>query len=234
VKEIKLKAFPREDTGKGAARKLRADGYIPGVVYGEGVDPRSLYVSNYDFVKMVSKSASLNILMDLELEGDSEPRKVLVKDIQMDPVTSKVVSIDLLMISMDKAITMSVPISLVGTSDGVQNMGGIMEFLHREVDISCLPGDIPEKIELDVSEMKIGDTLHFEDLSADQFTVLSNPRVSICTVVAPTVIKEPVAAVVEGEEEAEGEEAAAAAAEAAPEEEQKEPEVIKEKKEEKK
>jgi large subunit ribosomal protein L25 len=232
VKENRLKAFPREDTGKGAARRLRADGYIPGVVYGEGADPRSLYVSNYDFVKMVSKSASRNILVDLEFEGDSESRKVLIKDIQMDPVTSKVVSIDLLMISMDKLITMSVPISLVGTSDGVQNMGGIMEFLHREVDISCLPGDIPEKIELDVSEMKIGDTLHFEDLSADQFTVLSNPRVSICTVVAPTVIKEPVAAVVEGEEEAEGEEAAAAA-EAAPEDEQKEPEVIKEKKEEK-
>lgn len=232
MKENRLKAFAREDTGKGAARKLRADGYIPGVVYGEGADPRSLYVSNYEFVKMVSKASSRNILIDLQFEGESESRKVLIKDIQMDPVTSSVVSIDLLMISMDKEISMSVPISLIGTPEGVKNMGGILEFLHREVEISCLPGNIPEKIDMDVSEMKIGDTLHYEDLVAEQYTVLSNPRVSICTVVAPTVIKEPVAVAAEGEEVPEGEEAAEAA-EAAPEGEQKEPEVIKEKKEEK-
>ena len=201
------------------------------MVYGEGSEAVSLYISNYDFTKILSSSASRNILLDLEFEGKDVSKKALVKDVQTDPVTSRILSVDFLMISMDKEIAMSVPITLVGTPEGVKNMGGILEFLHREVEISCLPGDIPDKIELDVSDLKIGDTLHYEDIVADKFTVLSNPKVSIATIVAPTVIKERAEVeAAEGEEVPEGE---AVEAEAAAAEEKQEPEVIKEKKEEK-
>jgi large subunit ribosomal protein L25 len=227
VKENILKVDVRTQTGKGAARKLRATGFIPAVLYGQGTEATGLSVSDYDFRKLISKASSASMIIDLTV-GDAEPRKVIIKEIQTDPVSAKIDSIDFEQISMDKEITLSLPIKLVGTPEGVKNQGGILEFLHREIEISCLPGNIPEKIELDVSELKIGDALHYSDISLDNVEILSNPKVSVVTVVAPTVTKEKVA-VAEGEEAAEVVEAAAEAEG----EEAGEPELVKEKKEKK-
>lgn len=226
MKENILKADVRTKTGKGAARKLRASGFIPAVLYGQGMEAMGISVSDYDFKKLISKTVSASMIIDLTV-GNDEPKKVIIKEIQTDPVSSKIDSIDFKQISMDQEITLSLPIKLVGTPEGVKNQGGILEFLHREIEISCLPGNIPEKIELDVSELKIGDTLHYSDISLDNVEILSNPKVSVVTVVAPTVTKEKVA-VAEGEEGAEVEAAAGAEGE-----EEGEPEVIKEKKEKK-
>ena len=230
MKEIKLKALVREHKGKGAARKLRAEGYVPGVAYGEGIDPILLSVSDYDFTKLLTASIGHSRIIDLDIDG-KDIKKVIVKEVQMDPVVKKIVSVDFKVIAMDKEIDVMVPIILVGTPEGVKNSGGIMQTIRREVEIACLPDKIPEKIELDVSQMEIGDTMHFSDLETEEFKVLSNPKVSVCTVVAPTVIKEK-KAVGEGElaegEEGEAVEAAEGAAEEG--EESKEPEVITEKK----
>jgi large subunit ribosomal protein L25 len=233
VKENILKAQIREGRGKGAARRLRAQGFVPGVVYGEGDDSIALSLSHYDFAKMITKAGSSSMLVDLEIEGVGT-KKVLIKDLQTDPVLSNIISVDFIAINMDKEITTSVPMSLVGIPDGVTNFGGVLQTIRREIEISCLPGSIPEKVEFDVSEMGIGDTIHYEDIPAEGFTVISNPKVSICTIVAPTVVKETVEAAEgeEGEEGAEGaEEGAVAPAEG---EEGKQPEVITEKKDEKK
>ncbi len=228
MKENTLKAEIRKKTGKGAARKERAQGKIPGVVYGEGSEPVAFTVSDYDLTQMITKSTKSSIILDLELEG-GDTRKVLLTDLQTDPVQSDILSVDFLQISMDKEIVIQVPVELQGTPDGVKNQGGILQPIRRVVEISCLPGDIPDKITLDVSEMQIGDTLHVEDLKFEKFTIREEPHLSICTVVAPTVVKEKIEEV-EGEELAEGEEAAAEGEEGG---ESAEPEVIGEKKEDK-
>lgn len=229
MKEIKLKALVRENKGKGAARKIRASGNVPGVAYGEGIEPILLSVSDYEFTRILTGAASGSMLIDLEIEG-LDSKKVIVKEVQMDPVVNSIVSVDFKVISMDKEIDVLVPIILSGTPEGVKNSGGILQTIRRDVKIACLPDKIPANVTVDVTEMNIGDTLHFEDLETEDFKVLSNPKVSICTVVAPTVIKEKKAA---GEgEEVEGEEGAVEAAEGGEEGEAKGPEVITEKKEE--
>ena len=215
----------RDNKGKGAARKLRADGFVPGVAYGEGIDPILLSVSTYDFTKLLTGASGHARIIDLDIDG-RDTKKVIVKEVQMDPVIKKIVSVDFKVIAMDKEIEVMVPIVLVGTPDGVKNGGGILQTIRREVEIACLPDSIPENIELDIAEMGIGDTMHFADLADKGFKITSNPKVSICTVVAPTVVKERRGP---GEgEAAEGEEAAGA--EGA--EDGKEPEVIAEKKDE--
>lgn len=227
MKENILKVDVRTQTGKGAARKLRASGFIPAVVYGQGMEATGITVSDYDFKKLISKTVSASMIIDMTV-GDSEPKKVIIKEIQTDPVSSRINSIDFAQISMDKEITLSLPIKLIGTPEGVKNQGGILEFLHRDIEISCLPGNIPERIELDVSELKIGDTLHYSDVVLENVEILSNLKVSVVTVVAPTVTKEKVTAA-EGEEG----EAVEAAAEGEGEDAGAEPELVKEKKEEK-
>jgi len=229
VKEIKLKALVRENKGKGAARKIRASGNVPGVAYGEGIDPILLSVSDYEFTKILMGASSGSMLIDLEIEGQ-DSKIVVVKEVQMDPVIKKIMSVDFKVISMDKEIEVMVPIILSGIPDGVKNSGGILQTIRREVKIACLPNRIPENVTVDVSEMNIGEALHFEDLQSEDFKILSNPSVSICTVVAPTVIKEKKA--VEEGEEIEGEEGAIEAVEGGEEGETKGPEVITEKKEE--
>jgi large subunit ribosomal protein L25 len=223
VKENLLSAEVRQDTGKGAARKLRAKGIIPAVMYGEDTDPVPLSISDYDFSKLISKAARSSMIIDLTV-GDSEPQKVIIREVQTDPVSSKINCVDFKKISMDKEITLLLPITLVGTPVGVKDQGGILQTIRREIEISCLPGNIPEKVELDVSELSIGDSLHYEDIKLEGVEVISDPELTVATVVAPTVMKEKVEAV-EGEELEEGEEVEAAEGE----EEGAEPEVIGEK-----
>jgi len=226
VKENTLKAEIRTKTGKGAARKERALGKVPGVVYGEGNDPVAFTVSDYELTQMITKSTKSSIILDLVL-NDEDTRKVLLSEIQTDPVSSDILSVDFLQISMDREIIIQVPIDLKGIPDGVKNQGGILQPIRRVVEISCLPGDIPDNIILDVSEMVIGDTMHVEDVKLEGVSILEDPHLSICTVVAPTVVKEKVEGE-EGEELAEGEEAVGGEEG----EESAEPEVIGEKKEE--
>jgi len=232
VEQNILKIQNREQTGKGVARKLRSKGILPGVVYGEGEKPVAVTVSDYEFQKMFTKTSGKNVLVDLEFENSTDLKKALVKDVQTDPVSAKILNVDFMLISMDKEITMSAPLRLTGTPEGVKNMGGILQFINREIEIACLPGEIPDSIEIDVSEMKIGDTIHFGDIEGIKYKVLSNLKVSVCTVVAPTVIRER-AEVAEGEGE-EGAEGEAPTEEAAAEDASQEPEVITEKKEDKK
>ncbi len=220
AKENLLNAEVRHETGKGAARRLRASGFIPGVIYGENSEPVPLSISDYDFNKLISKAVRSSMIIDLTV-GDSEPQKVIIKDIQTDPVSSKIDSVDFKKISMDKEITLSLPINLIGTPTGVKDQGGILQVIRREIEISCLPGNIPENIELDVSELNIGDTLHYEDIKLPGVDVISEPQLSVVTVVAPTVMKEKVEEV-EGEELEEGEVVEGAEGE----EESAEPEVI--------
>jgi large subunit ribosomal protein L25 len=230
VETRSLSAVPRVESGKGAARKLRDLGMVPAVVYGPDLDSIPIAVNIRDLAALFRKSESDNILIDLSVEGKTtEPYKVLIREVQRGPIRSKMLHVDFQQISLTKKITVSVPIHLKGTADGVKNQGGILEFIRRQIDVACLPTDMKDFIEIDVSEMMIGDSVHARDLDLGGLELVTSENQVIVTVAAPTVIKVSAAAAGEEGEEVEGAEGEAAEEEG---EEQQEPEVITEKKKE--
>jgi large subunit ribosomal protein L25 len=209
---LTLKGARRSESGKGVARRLRAAGVIPAVYYSRGEDSIPLAVSLRELEELFDQSAGSNVIVDLQVEGDSaSDRKALIREVQRDPVGGAILHLDLQHISLTEQIVVEVPVVLIGTPAGVKDSGGILEHLLREVEVECLPTDIPSRLEADVSGLQIGDTLHVSDLKADRATILTEADRAIATVVPPTVLEEVKPA----------EETAAA-----------EPELVKEKKEE--
>ncbi len=226
MKEITLEARTRNDAGKGVARKLRAAGKIPCVVYGKGEEPVVIELVHEDFHNAMRETSGENLLINLNIDGAAAKKKALIKDVQRDPVDGQLLHIDFMHISMTEKIKVEVPIVLEGIPIGVKDFGGIISWVIRHVEISCLPTDIPDKIAIDVSEMKIHDSIHIKDFQLENVEILDNPERTVASIVPPTVIKEEVVVAEEGEEGelAEGEEAPVAEGE------EGEPEVISEKK----
>ncbi len=206
MSEIVLKAKIREGTGKGEVRKLRGEGLIPAVVYGHKNDPINLTVDGKDFDDLKRSVSVESTIINLQVEGGpGKPIKALVREVQRHPYRDRILHLDFYQISMKEAVTVEVPISLLGTPVGVRTEGGILQHQTRELQISCLPGDIPEKIEVDVSELSIHDGIHIGDLDLKGVDVLSDPEGLIAAVLPPTVMKEEVAPEVLEEEEMEPE-----------------------------
>jgi large subunit ribosomal protein L25 len=224
MREVTLEARTRKDAGKGVARKLRAAGKIPAVVYGKGEEPMAIELEHEEFHNAMRGGSGENLLINLSVDGVAAGKKALIREMQRDPVDGSLLHIDFMHISMTEKIRVEVPIVLEGTPVGVKDFGGIISWVIRQVEISCLPSDIPDKITFDVSEMKIHDSIHIKDFQLENVEILENPERTVASIVPPTVIKEE-AVVAEGEEAevAEGEAAPAAAEEG-------EPEVIAEKK----
>ena len=197
MKEIPISASVRTERGKGVARQTRREGRIPAVVYGPDIEPLSLSVDEREF-RAAMKSASGGSIFNLTFDGQES--KVILREIQRDPVTSRVIHIDFHAIAMNKPINVSVPIKFVGTARGVKTDGGIQQVTMREVDISCLPADIPDKVEIDVADLGIGDSVHVSELDIPNVKILSEGRRTVVVIAAPTVIKAPAAAAEEGEE----------------------------------
>ena len=205
----------REQTGKGVARKLRAAGRIPGVLYGRGKEPRSLQLDPHEVERLLKRSdAGMNTLIDLTIEGDSAGREtVLVKELQRDPVGDVILHADLYVVDLTKTIEVEVPVHLTGTPVGVSVSGGILDHTLRDLLVECLPTAIPDAITLDVSGLEIGDSVHVRDVQLPEgVTMRSDADLSIAGVAAPTVEEEETPEVAEGEEGvvAEGEEGAVA------------------------
>ncbi|MEA2031048.1 MAG: 50S ribosomal protein L25 [candidate division Zixibacteria bacterium] len=206
MKEISLTANERENIGKGFARRARVAGNIPGVVYGPEIAPIAIAIDKHEF-REAWKSATSNSIFNLNVNG--KKNKVVLREIQRDPVTSKVIHLDFHAISMTRPIKVRIPISLVGVPEGVKTDGGIMQTTLRELDIYSLMNDIPDKIEIDVSDLGIGDSLHVSDLDIKNVTILSDLDRTIVVISAPTVVKAVSEEAEEGEELEEGEEVAA-------------------------
>ncbi|HMI30141.1 MAG TPA: 50S ribosomal protein L25 [Candidatus Limnocylindrales bacterium] len=188
---VSLEAEHRTDVGKGVARKLRAGGRVPGVYYGRGEDSIPLTISLKDLASVLEAADGSNVIVDLRLSGDSpKDRKALIREIQRDPVAGLILHLDLQHISLTERITVEVPIVLIGTPIGVKEGGGILEHLLREVEVECLPTDIPSKLEIDVSLLQIGDSLHVSDLKAERAEILTEAERAIASVVPPTVLEE--------------------------------------------
>lgn len=205
-----LVAEARDATGKGVARRLRAAGRIPAVVYGRGVESKAVSIDPSALLRLLQSSgAGINTLVELRLDGAA--RTVLVKELQRDPVRGRPLHADFYLIELDKTVEVSVPIRLVGKAAGVE-FGGILDHPLREIELECLPRAIPESVEVDVSALGVGDSIHVRDLVLPEgVQVRTDADQAVASVIAPSVVEEPVAAkAVEAEEGvAEGEEAAA-------------------------
>lgn len=170
----------REETGKGAARRLRRNGLIPGVVYGSNRDPEALTVDPVDLKGKIHSNA----IIDLDIEGEEET--VMIKDFQKDVIKEEIIHVDFQKISMDETIHITVPIKLVGDAPGVRE-GGVLQQLMREVDIEVLPSDIPDELELNIDELTLSDSLEVSDLDIpEEVNVINSLDDVIVTVVAPS------------------------------------------------
>ena len=205
-----VEAKPRQSGGKNDARRLRKSGLIPAVLYGAGLEPLTLAVDPKQISRILHSEQGHNTIFDMAAGGDSG--KVMIVDWQYEPIKGSLLHIDLKRIAMDQKLQVRVPIVLKGEATGVKQQGGILEQITREVEIECLPGDIPTGIEADISELVFGKVMRISDLAhSDKVKFLSDPNTPVAHVIS---IKEEVAATPE---------AAAAEAAAAP----AEPEVIK-------
>jgi large subunit ribosomal protein L25 len=181
-----LQAETREGRGKNEARRLRARGRIPAVVYGAekgkaveiAVDPKML-------LRILHSESGVNTLIGLQLAGGAT--RVLVKEYQLDPIDHKLLHADFYQVAMDKTIAVTVPVLLKGEAKGVKQQGGIVDFVHREIEIEVLPGDIPENISVDISELMLHEGVRVRDLQTEgsKWTATSDPDMMIVHVVPP-------------------------------------------------
>lgn len=245
---MKLTAQKREAKGTSLVRRLRREDWIPAVIYGEGRPGENIQIRRHDFEQAMRGHRGEHMLIDLEVAG-GKARKVLIKDIRHEPVTGKIIHADFHEISMTKKLRVEVPIRLVGDPVGVTQQGGVLEHVLRTLEIECLPTDIPEYVDVDVSALTIGHSVTVADIKVEggRFTVLTAKDIAVAAVAAPRAEEEVVAPTAEaaaaepevirekkpeeGEEAAEGAEAGKEKKEA--EKEAKEPKEKKEAKEKK-
>jgi large subunit ribosomal protein L25 len=220
VADYQLQLELREDAGKGVARKLRAAGKIPGVCYGAGVETHAVTLDPRPLEKALrTSSAGLNTLFAVQGGGAFHGKSVLVKELQRDPVKGWLLHADFYAVDLTKEIEVAVPVHLTGSAAGLMN-GGIVDHQLREIEIACLPTAIPESFSLDVSALDVGDTLHVRDVVLPEgVKLVSDPDLSVVSVVLPAKAEEEVAAEAAAAEAAaapaEGEAAAAGEGEAA-------------------
>jgi large subunit ribosomal protein L25 len=204
----KLTVTTRDHMGSRESRRLRRQGLIPGVLYGRG-EPISICVEERELRRALTGAAGLHSILDVEVDGGGSPHASILKDYQVDKVRGGVTHVDLQEVRLDQPIAASVSVHLVGGDDapGVRE-GGVLSQPLREIQVEALPLEIPEHLDLDVSQMATGDTLRVSDVVAPEgVTLLDDPETVVATVTAPTRVVEP-------EEELEGEEAEAAEGEA--------------------
>ena len=197
MERVELKAVLREEVGKGAVKRLRKEGFIPAVCYGKGKRPLILKFNRQDLFKVLHTAAGENVIINLELKENSKlkSRTVIIKEIQYHHVNDDILHVDFNQISLTKVLTVKVPVEVKGEPIGVKE-GGVLEHLLWEVDIECLPTQIPEKIDVEVSELGIGDSVHVKELIIPEgIKVLSDPEdvlLSVKPPMAEEVVKEEV------------------------------------------
>jgi large subunit ribosomal protein L25 len=189
----------REGLGKGPARRLRRAGQVPAILYG-GASPVNVAVDPLDIFRIIHGREGSTQLLKVTLEGTPGTKMAIIRDMQMDPVSEDLVHVDLQEVAMDKAIQVSVAVHHVGDAIGVRETFGILEMILREVQVACLPSAIPEFLEVDVSNLAIGDVFTVKDLQAPAgVRILNDPNQAVVTVAPPAAeeIAAPVAAVAE-------------------------------------
>ncbi|HEX9080624.1 MAG TPA: 50S ribosomal protein L25 [Holophagaceae bacterium] len=159
----------REKFGKAAIRDLKKSGMIPAVVYGLNEPPVAIAISPKSVARVLASDAGMNSVMFLQREGTDIQRHVIIKDLQRDPITGRLRHVDFMRVDMSHKVRVKVPVRLVGTSIGVKSQGGVLDFAHREIELECLPSLIPAHLDVDITNLSVGDSIRF-----DQLTMIPN------------------------------------------------------------
>ena len=221
MEKIELQATVRKSVGNGPARVLRRAGQIPAVLYGRKIESVLLSVNTKDLEQILKKGSFGQFILNLVIQnGKKMTKPAIIKELQTHPVSGSLIHIDFYEVDMKRQIKVMVPVVTTGKAAGIEE-GGLLNIVRRELEVFCLPGDIPEAIEIDISELGIGDSIHLEDVPlGENVEVAADVNYTVVTVLSPKVEEE---VVEEEEEELEGEEEGAegeaAEAEAEPEEE---------------
>ncbi|HEX2095498.1 MAG TPA: 50S ribosomal protein L25 [Longimicrobiaceae bacterium] len=186
-----MSASPRTDRGKNAARALRRTGRVPVVVYGHGDETQTLSVDALELEKLLGSIQVENTLIELAVEGGATTR-ALIREVQMHPYKPEVLHMDLLQVHAGEKLRLHVPVRLSGTPLGVRNSGGVLDQVLYDLEIECLPRNIPDVVEVDVGHLEIGESARVRDVSLPDVAILNDPDLPIASVVPPTVPVEPV------------------------------------------
>jgi large subunit ribosomal protein L25 len=183
-----LTAEIREGIGKEKAKKLRAKGQIPAIFYGPRSQTIPLVIDSKELAKALQTEAGENVLIDLDIRrgAQSDRKVVMLKELQIDPLQRITLHTDFYEVTMDEMVIVEVPVHLVGKPEGTK-MGGILEQVRRVIQVQCFPGDIPKSVDIDVSPLKIGDSIHVQDIHVEKAKILSDTNFTIATVVPPVV-----------------------------------------------
>lgn len=184
MNQVSLKARQRTDTGKQVAKSLRRDGALPAVVYGSGESSTPLTLDYREFESLLRKTRGESVVINLEIEG-MEDKKALLRDIQRDFLRNQLLHADFQQIRMSDRITTEVSLVMIGEPIGVTRDGGVLDQSLRVVEISCVASEIPEHLEVDISELGMGDTIHISDLSFENVEIVTDGEVAVVSVLTP-------------------------------------------------
>ena len=214
MEQINLDATVRKTTGKGPARRLRAEGKMPAILYGPSAEPIMLAVTVRDLEAVLKHTNIGQVLLSLTIKnGQTVTKTAMIKELQRKPVSGNFLHVDFYEVAMDRKIRVNVPVVATGRSAGVE-AGGVLQIVRREVEVLCFPNEIPETIEVDVTHLEIGDSVHVEELAVHgNIEIPADVNFTVITVLSPKKEEEFEAL---AEEEGEGLEAAADEEEAAP------------------
>ncbi|TLN19698.1 50S ribosomal protein L25 [bacterium] len=185
--EVELSVSLKTDTGKGAARKVRATGKVPGIIYGCETTPTMISCEERELVKALSTSAGRNVFIRFRCDdADVNGTRALIKELQVHPLKRRFVHADFYKLDPNRPIHAAVPVRVEGTSVGVK-LGGILQLASRQLEVSCLPDNLPEAIVIDVTELRLGHSIHISDLTPPAgVTFLESPKQAVVAVVSPT------------------------------------------------
>ncbi len=193
-----LSATPRDGTGKGAARSLRAQGKVPAVIYGHGRAPQSLAIETRELEKLLSKISAESTVIELSMDGKSA--RTLIREIQRHPFKRQILHVDFQELVAGEKVTVRIPIVLMGVPEGVRQDGGILDQVMRELEIEVDPANIPNHVEVDVNALRIGDSVHVRDIPLPEgVELVGEPDSTVCVVSAPRAVVETVAPTEEAE-----------------------------------
>jgi large subunit ribosomal protein L25 len=212
---VRLEARTRTETGKQGAKHTRAQGEVPAVLYGEQRENIALAIDAHEFRVALSTPAGRNVILQVALDGEDTITRAVIREMVRDPVTRDILHVDLQRISENKPVIMRVPVVLVGESAAVKEGRGILDHTMRQLEIRCLPRDIPSQIEVNIDTLEVRHAIHVSDIEVPEAEILDNPERPVVEVLQPTIYREPVAEEEVAEEEVPAEEAEAAG-EAAP------------------
>jgi large subunit ribosomal protein L25 len=201
MKSVPLKAYPRTQSRRNGARKLRAAGRVPAVIYGQQAKPQNLELSAKEFGDLIHRSASENLLVDLSVENDARAKRLaLVQEIQHHPLEGDVLHVDFHEVTENEKVTIQVPLETVGEAAGVKNAGGVLEHVVFKLKLRGLPKDLPEQLVVDVSHLELGKSIHLGDIQPPAgVEILGDKHISVISVAMPRTEEEEAAATAEGE-----------------------------------